>query len=359
MYDYNPISIKICGLISPLGFSLTDAVKRLENGISGLSRSDRIKGFEDFYLGHINEIPIEGKFDYLLELGLTDIEKENKHLCLSDDTIMILSTSKADISSLPVNPFKYLQDKVQKRLRLSHKPLIISNACISGVLAINVGADLIKSGKYKHAIIVGIDVLSEFVIGGFNSLFALTNDICQPYDRDRKGINLGEAIGSVVLSSEEKYSAVYLGGATNNDANHISGPSRTGEGLYRAVRNCLNHTGVLAEQIDYISAHGTSSVYSDEMESIAFDRLGLTHPLINSFKGYVGHSLGASGLVETILGLLSIKHGFVAKSLGYENHGVSRKINVSTKFQEKDIRFFLKTASGFGGCNSALLIDCK
>ena len=151
MYDYNPISIKISGLISPLGFSLNDAVKRLESGISGLSKSDRIKGFEDFYLGHINELPIEGKFDYLLELGLTDIEKENKHLCLSDDTILILSTSKADISSLPVNPFKYLQDKVQKRLRLSHKPLIISNACISGVLAINVGADLIKSSSVFHA----------------------------------------------------------------------------------------------------------------------------------------------------------------------------------------------------------------
>ena len=94
-----------------------------------------------------------------------------------------------------------------------------------------------------------------------------------------------------------------MGDATCNDANHISGPSRTGEGLYRSVKAALKEANIGAAQIDYISAHGTATPFNDEMEAIAFSRLGMEEVPLNSLKGYFGHTLGASGLLETIVGM--------------------------------------------------------
>ena len=95
-----------------------------------------------------------------------------------------------------------------------------------------------------------------------------------------------------------------MGDATCNDASHISGPSRTGEGLFRSITAAINEAKIKLEDIDYISAHGTATIFNDEMEAIAFNRLGMESIPLNSFKGYFGHTLGASGLVETIVGLI-------------------------------------------------------
>lgn len=359
MSDTKTVYIKLGGIICPIGDTLSTVRNNLYKGVSGLTKSDAVKGFNEFYLGHVNSREPQNKFSQLLERSLSHIKKNEIQHCASDDTILLISTSKGNIDLLPNNPFANLQADVQKRLGLKNTPLVISNACISGVLAINVASDLLRHGSYRNAIVLGIESLSKFVVGGFNSLFALSPDICRPYDDKRIGINLGEASAYVVLSVDEKYPSVHVGGSTNNDANHISSPSRTGEGLYRSIDQCLKVAEVQPSEIDFISAHGTSSIYNDEMESIALDRMGLNDVPVNSFKAYVGHSLGASGLVETMLGMISIKNGFLAKSIGYENHGVSREINVLEERKDVDVKYFLKTASGFGGCNSTLLLDCK
>ena len=113
----------------------------------------------------------------------------------------------------------------------------------------------------------------------------------------------------------------------------------------------------MINSIDYISAHGTATIFNDEMEAIAFNRMQLSNIPLNSLKGYFGHSLGASGLVETIVGMHSLKNNVLYKSLGFESLGVSKVINVIKETTSKNLQTFLKTASGFGGCNTAVIFQ--
>lgn len=147
----------------------------------------------------------------------------------------------------------------------------------------------------------------------------------------------------------------YISGASSNDANHISGPSRTGEGLHRSIERTLNPASVRSAQIGYLSAHGTGTSFNDEMESIAFERSNLSEIPVNSMKGYFGHTLGAAGVIETMLGLEAMRRKELVPSLGFEEMGVSRPMNIITETTAPTSDYFLKTASGFGGCNAAAL----
>ena len=182
---------------------------------------------------------------------------------------------------------------------------------------------------------------------------------CKPYCKKRTGINIGEVAASILVTSDKillnDNAVEVLGEGSCNDANHISGPSRTGEGLYRSIQSALKQANITSRSIDYISAHGTATNYNDEMEAIAFNRHDLGEVPVNSLKGYFGHTLGASGLLETIVGMYSLKNNMLYASLGYEELGVSQPINVIEKTESKNLNIFLKTASGFGGCNTAVL----
>jgi len=124
--------------------------------------------------------------------------------------------------------------------------------------------------------------------------------------------------------------------------------------LYFAIKKAFKQAGKSDTNIDYISAHGTATPYNDEMESKAISWAKLNHVPVNSLKGYWGHTLGAAGIIECIAGIHSIKENCLIKSLGYSEHGVSEPLNVIKNFEEKEIRNFLKTASGFGGSNAAV-----
>ncbi|MCF8258035.1 MAG: beta-ketoacyl synthase, partial [Flavobacteriales bacterium] len=240
---------------------------------------------------------------------------------------------------------------------LSRMPLVLSNACISGVEGIVTAARMIRSGEVRHVMVLGGDIVSQFTLAGFSSLKAMADGPCRPYDAQRTGINLGEAAAGLVLSSSKDLfkgtCMEYLGGAVTNDANHISGPSRTGEGLYRSISRTLKESGVDAADVAYVNAHGTGTSFNDEMESIALERAGLSSVPMNSLKGYIGHTLGAAGVIETLIGLESMKQGKLLPSLGYSEHGVTRPMNVITEQRPFPEGVFLKTASGFGGGNAA------
>ncbi len=182
---------------------------------------------------------------------------------------------------------------------------------------------------------------------------SLSPNICKPFDRKRDGLTLGEAAATIVLSAEHRGKATIVKGATANDANHISGPSRTGEGLYQAIKHTLDDK----REIDFISAHGTATPYNDDMESVAINRSGLNNVTVNGFKGFVGHTLGAAGIVEVIFSLWSMYNNIIIKTFGYEEFGVVEKINVANQNIPKNLKNALKTASGFGGCNAAILIE--
>lgn len=278
--------------------------------------------------------------------------------------LVIICTTKGNIDKIgkPEDPrlsLTRLSKFMQQIFDLGNEPMIISNACISGVLGIITAARLIRAEKYDHVMVLGGDIVSEFTLSGFAALHALTDGVCKPYDKNRKGINLGEAAAGLVLTNDETIFKgsfdQYISGASANDANHISGPSRTGEGLHRSIERTLNPAGIAPEQIGYLSAHGTGTSFNDEMESIAFDRSGLSNVPVNSMKGYFGHTLGAAGVIETMLGLEGMKRKQLVSTLGFEEMGVSKPMNIIEHTTSPTSPYFLKTASGFGGCNAAAL----
>jgi len=248
---------------------------------------------------------------------------------------------------------------LQQQHQLANYPLIISNACISGVLALNTAAKYIQAGHYDQVIVSGCDVISDFVLFGFQSLYAISSEPTKPFDANRKGITLGEGAATIIVSNNKVLfnhtPLKHLGGSSSNDANHISGPSRTGEGLVRTVKKTLQKTNIKPNSIHFISAHGTGTNYNDEMESIAFDRLQMNDISLNSLKGYYGHTLGAAGVIESAISMQCMRNNYLIKSRGFEKEGTSGKLNLITENKEQEINTVLKTASGFGGCNASAI----
>ncbi|MCB0518421.1 MAG: beta-ketoacyl synthase [Lewinellaceae bacterium] len=291
-------------------------------------------------------------------LSQTDLEPSDR------DTVFILSTTKGNIELLEeansLSPDLLLHHTARKIAQaIGHKgnPVVLSHACVSGLAAILVGMRLLRSGRYKHAIVAGADLVSRFVVSGFQSFHALSNEPCRPFDQQRKGLNLGEAGGAVVLSIDKRKALVkqpirVKGGTTTNDANHISGPSRTGEELAQAIARAMKQAGT---PVDFISAHGTATPYNDEMEAKAFYLSGLQEVPLNSMKGYFGHTLGAAGLIESVMSVESLRENAILPSLGYDTHGVSQPVNVNRQTVRRPLQACLKTASGFGGCNAAVV----
>jgi 3-oxoacyl-[acyl-carrier-protein] synthase-1 len=220
------------------------------------------------------------------------------------------------------------------------------------------GMRLIRSGLFDNAVVTGADVISRFILSGFDSFQALSPGHCKPFDRDRDGINLGEGAATVVLSSRAEYSKglVLKGGSVSNDANHISGPSRTGRELCQTIENSLLDAGADKNEIGFISTHGTATVYNDEMEAKAITHAGLNHVPVNSLKGYYGHTLGAAGLIESIVTLQSIRESVILPSRGFGQNGVTTELNIATTLLSTPLTTCLKTASGFGGCNAAVVL---
>ncbi|EJL71082.1 beta-ketoacyl synthase N-terminal-like domain-containing protein [Chryseobacterium populi] len=362
--------------VTPLGFDVTSNWNALLKGKSGVAKHKIIENQDAFYASVIDTEQLEKEFsrnfdhqdftrlEKMLLLSLKPLaEKHN----ITEETAFILSTTKGNISllknqtELPEGVYlSSLAQKIADYFGFKTSPIVVSNACVSGVMAISVAKNMIRAGRYKDAFVIAGDEISEFVISGFNSFQAIGSEPCKPYDKNRNGINIGEAAASVYITStpgNEKFRFKVSGDSAINDANHISGPSRTGDGLYASIKNAITEAHVSAEQIDFISAHGTATLYNDEMEAVAFNRMELQNIPLNSMKGYYGHALGASGLLESIISMESALQNTLLPSKNFEETGVSQPLNVIRENQSAEIRYILKTASGFGGCNAAIVLE--
>jgi 3-oxoacyl-[acyl-carrier-protein] synthase I len=307
------------------------------------------------------------KFEQLLIASIADALNNSGFDSSDKKTILILSSTKGNISLLET---ENNTPELQKRIALStsaklvadyfgfiNTPIIISNACISGVMGIITGMRLLRTGQYENAIVAGADVISSFILSGFESFQALSSQVCKPFDKLRDGLNLGEGAGTIILSANKKYAQniKVLGGSVSNDANHISGPSRTGRELSYAIDKSLKDARLSPDEIDFISAHGTATPYNDEMEANAINLSHLQSAPINSLKGYYGHTLGAAGLIESIISIQSLQQGLVLPTPGFTEPGVTSPVNVIADAIQVKTNYFLKTASGFGGCNAAVV----
>jgi len=307
------------------------------------------------------------KFEQLLIASIGEALKQCSLDAANKKTVLIVSSTKGNISLLETEKNS---PELQKRIALStsarlvaehfgffNQPIIISNACVSGVIAMITGMRLLRTGQYENAVIVGADVISEFILSGFQSFQALSTQVCRPFDKSRDGLNLGEGAGTIILSTNKKYEGniKVKGGGISNDANHISGPSRTGQELSYAIHQSLKDADLNNSDIDFISAHGTATVYNDEMEANAIALSGLEKVPLNSLKGYYGHTLGAAGLTESIISIQSLKGKLFLPTPGFEERGVSQPVNVIASPLHLEATNILKTASGFGGCNAAVV----
>ena len=276
--------------------------------------------------------------------------------------VFILSSTKGNVSLLAdensdlecVTPAHTAQ-LVANYFQNPNTPITVSNACISGLCAQIEAFRCLKSGQYDTAVVIGADVLSPFIVAGFQSLKALSDEQCRPFSANRKGLNLGEAAAAVVYTVADGAADGWqmLAGAVRNDANHISGPSRTGEGSFRALQSVLQESALTANELACLNVHGTSTLYNDEMEAIAINRAGLADVPVNAMKGYYGHTLGAAGVLETLLSMRAVEAGKVPATRGFDESGVSMPVKVSSESVDTQKNAFLKLLSGFGGCNAA------
>lgn len=367
-------------IVSALGFTSETVVEQIHNETSGLQRIHDESILPDpFYSALIDTVILETEFQKLKpRTDFTRLEKmmlTSLNSVISDSKIelnkrvgLIISTTKGNIDALDSdNPFPaeraYLHtlgNTIRDYFDFKNDAIIVSNACVSGILAVAIAKRYILQNTYDHVFVVSGDVVSQFILSGFNSFQALSSELCKPYDVNRAGINIGEVSAAVLVTKDEtnltKEAVEILGESSCNDANHISGPSRTGEGLHRSIESALKQAGLKPTEIDYISAHGTATQFNDEMEAIAFNRSHLQEIPVNSLKGYFGHTLGASGLLETIVGMHSLKNNTLYASKGFDTLGVSHPLHIIKSTQNnKSLHTFLKTASGFGGCNTAVV----
>lgn len=310
------------------------------------------------------------RFEQLALLSIRAALAQTELDVSAPDCLLLLSTTKANVRWLAAAPQSFAPRTgtlgetaavIARHAGFSTVPVVVSNACISGAHALLLAARLLRQKAYRHVVVCGVDEQSPFIAAGFQSFRALSLAPCRPFDAARDGLNLGEAAATLVLSSDPPRRAVetpravldwcLVSGAVRNDANHISGPSRTGEGAFRALRATLPPD---VSRLAFVSAHGTATPYNDEMESRAFSRAALSALPVAAYKGLFGHTMGAAGVLETLLSFRAVEAGCVPPVQGFAQLGVTCPVSVSAVERPTHRRELVKMLSGFGGCNAAL-----
>ena len=289
---------------------------------------------------------------------------------------LVLSTTKADMAEFErlfadrgkpgrglFNPY-LLARQLASDLGIRGPVLAVSGACASGLLAIIHAARMLLRNSVEFAVVVGVDILSDFVLSGFSSLSALDSRPCRPFDENRRGLSLGEGAGAVVVARAETAThsgrglADIRGWGVANDARHITAPSETANGLTLALRNALGMARLNPGDIHYVNAHGTGTVQNDAMEARAIDNVfGSVSPPVSSMKGYFGHTLGAAGIVEAVLTIVAIQNRTIPGSLGLEKPGIPQPLKLNAQHSPcETLNYAATVKSGFGGISAAVIL---
>lgn len=313
-------------IISPLGEGSQTNLEAVRAGRSGLKQyTDRFPSVEPFCASLFDTpqsfVPLCIKS---VELAVTNVD------LASSQTVFVLSTTKGDNLDLWTPA-----QTIARHFGNPNRPIVVSNACTSGVCAQITAKRLLDAGLYRHAVVVGCDIQSQFIVSGFQAFKALSPEPCLPFSPNRKGLNLGEAAATMVLTTEPRDGWCLETGSIHNDANHISAPSRTGEGAFQCLQDVLE--GVSVSEIALLGVHGTATLYNDDMEKIAIQRAGLENVPVSALKPVFGHTMGAAGVLETIICALQVQN------------------RQSSIVQSS----FIKMLSGFGGVNAAVRWRCE
>ena len=358
-------------ITSPLGLTTEQTYKAVRQGKSSLSHylcENGEGGWNDlpfpieaslFNKEQLDKIMVDG-FSKFESLVLHSVKAAISTLIFNKErAILILSSTKGDIELLEkgedMSSLADAAKKVSMAIGIENDPIVVCNACISGVSAIILGQRLVDCGNYSNVIVCGADVQSRFIVSGFQALKALSEEPCRPFDIERLGLNLGEAAATIVLSSEMNVPDGWKidKGAICNDAYHISAPHPKGLGAGMALRKMKDADN----PISVIGVHGTATMYNDQMESKAIEMAELQDVPLSALKGYFGHTMGAAGVLETIITMRALEDGLILPSKGFETCGVSGKVKISDKSVMVHGNTFVKMLSGFGGCNGAVRVS--
>ncbi len=274
---------------------------------------------------------------------------------------------KSDLSALekytPVN----IVHSLSTYFKLDNPTMrMFMNACAAGNYAIGNGFEEIKSGRSTIALVGGVDALSYLAIVGFNRLLSVTPDLCRPFDKNRRGIVVGE--GSAFLILEEKEHAlkrnapIYAqisGYGLGVDAHHITAPSPDGRGAIQAMKRALKSSSLIGDDIDYVSAHGTGTVANDAAESkAALDVFGENAPPMSSIKSMIGHTMGAASAIEAAACCLMIKNQEILPTANFTTEDEHCPIDcVPKKSRKASLKNVMTNALAFGGNNSSIIFS--
>ena len=356
-------------ILSPLGATTAENYQAVKAGRSALARYDQRWSLPDkvltaslFSQEQEQQFLISGltRFESMVVTSVREALSQTTLDVSLPNTILIISTTKGDVELLETSPeadhFSPADSaqRIARELGFTTDPIVVCNACISGLSALILASRLLEDGQYDHAVVCGADSQSRFIVSGFQSLKALSPEPCRPFDMERMGLNLGEAAATMILSNGSGDWTIGHG-AIRNDATHISNPAKNGEGSYLALKTVVDDTD--KESLAFINAHGTATIFNDQMESVAIERAGLADIPVNAYKGCYGHTMGAAGVLETILSMAAIDDQTILATQGFEELGVSGHISLSASHQSTSKSAFVKMLSGFGGCNAALLFE--
>ena len=395
---HKKVAITGMGIISAIGKNVEDNFDSLIHQKHGLSR---LKNFDSIHKNEIfvGEIKLsndelatflnlspDNNFSRTAMLGLIAVKEALQNAGIENvnevRTGLISSTSVGgmdrtenyflDYENLPEKQ-KYISshdagassNQIANEIGLKGFVSTISTACSSAANAIMYGARLINSGKLDRVIVGGTDALSKFTINGFKSLMILSDEFNQPFDDNRKGLNLGEAAAYLVLESEEsvrksnkKVLGYLIGAGNSNDAFHQTASSENGEGAYLAMKKAFETAAIQPTEIDYINVHGTATNNNDLTEGRALKRIfGENVPNFSSTKPFTGHTLAAAASVEAVFSLLSLQYNLVYPNLNFQSPIEELNIFPITKLEKKNIEYVLSNSFGFGGNCSTLIFS--
>ena len=260
---------------------------------------------------------------------------------------------------LSTDPAEYLRRKYGWNGPVS----TISNACASGADAVALASLWLKTGQCDIAVAGGADELNKVPIAGFHALGVASDQPCRPFDANRKGLNLGEGAGIVILIGEKLKQKLFpgknlpflAGCGASGDAHHITSPHPEGAGLERAIRKACSMAGITEKEIAFINAHGTGTPANDLCEALVFARMfGNTVPFFST-KGKTGHTLGAAGILELIFTVISLEEQRIPASAGFSEKDPVMQIEPNREERRIEGAYALSTSLAFGGCNTALI----
>jgi 3-oxoacyl-[acyl-carrier-protein] synthase I len=381
------------GLISSIGVGEEESLSSLRNSRTGIDtgRSESTKAYKVGAI-HMSNSELKKEFNLITEgsrtalLGMVAAKQAFNGHVLSEQirTGLISGTSVGgmDISEIEYkkfldndghNPNNYQHHasgtsslEIAQELGITDFVNTISTACSSAANSIMMGARMINNGLLDRVVVGGTDALTAFTISGFKSLMIFDDEWCKPFDDTRKGLNLGEGAGYIVLESEKsleiskKNPVASLSGWSNaSDSFHQTASSPDGHGAQLSMKEALDIAGLKPEDIDYINAHGTATPNNDLSESQAIKAIfGGNIPPFSSTKSYTGHTLAASGGIEAVFAILAIKHGLLYPNLNFKQAIKESELVPQVEFEEQQsIKHVLSNSFGFGGNNSTVILS--